>query len=274
MSTSAPVGVGEQPRLLDGDARHLADGQELGVAAGEDLPVHLLQELVDPRAAQVDGPPSPCRCPRRTAPSRQRRALGDHVDDVHAEAVDAPVEPPAHHRVDRGADLGVLPVEVGLLAARTGAGSTRRSPRRTPGGPGEERPPVGRLRARRRPGSFPRGPGATSTSPAWGCRATSATPWNHGVLVGGVVDHEVHDELHAALVDPGEQLVEVRERPEHRVDVAVVADVVAVVVLRRRVDRREPEHVDAEARRGSRGGPVMPARSPIPSPSLSAKLRG
>jgi hypothetical protein len=40
--------------------------------------------------------------------------------------------------------------------------------------------------------------------------------------------------------------VEVRERPEHRLDVLVVADVVAVVVHRRRVDRRQPQHVHPE----------------------------
>ncbi len=42
-------------------------------------------------------------------------------------------------------------------------------------------------------------------------------------------------------------VVEVGQRAERRVDAAVVADVVAVVVLRRRVDRREPHDVDAEA---------------------------
>jgi hypothetical protein len=67
------------------------------------------------------------------------------------------------------------------------------------------------------------------------------------VLVGGVVDHEVHHEPHPAVVRRCQQAVEVRERPEHRIDVLVVGDVVAVVVLRRRIHRREPQHVDAEA---------------------------
>ena len=42
------------------------------------------------------------------------------------------------------------------------------------------------------------------------------------------------------------EVVEVGERAEQRVDVLVVGDVVAVVVLRRAVDRREPDDVDAE----------------------------
>ena len=62
----------------------------------------------------------------------------------------------------------------------------------------------------------------------------------------GVVDHEVHDQLHPALVQPGDQLVELLERAEQRVDVLVVADVVAVVGHRRPVDRAQPDDVDAE----------------------------
>ena len=177
------------------------------------------------------------RAVRVAARRRRRRAarvLGDHVDDVHPEAVDAPVEPPAHHRVDGLADLGVLPVEVGLLAREQVqvvlAGRRVELPRR----PAEERAPVGR---RRRPPPVPVALRVVLR------RARLDEP---RVLVGGVVDHEVHDQLHAARVHAREQLVEVRERPEHRVDVLVVADVVAGVVLRRRVDRREPEHVDAE----------------------------
>jgi hypothetical protein len=66
------------------------------------------------------------------------------------------------------------------------------------------------------------------------------------VLVRGVVDDEVHDQLHAALVERLEQPVQVGQAAEERVDVLVVADVVTVVVLGRRVDRGEPQHVDAQ----------------------------
>jgi hypothetical protein len=66
------------------------------------------------------------------------------------------------------------------------------------------------------------------------------------VLVGRVVDDEVHHELDPALVHGREQRVEVGQRAERRVDVLVVADVVARVVLRRRVDGREPDDVHAE----------------------------
>jgi hypothetical protein len=88
-----------------------------------------------------------------------------------------------------------------------------------------------------------------------------------------VVDDQVHQQLHAALVQRRDQRVQVLERAEQRVDVPVVADVVAVVVLRRPVDRRQPEHVHAEVARWS-SLDRTPRRSPTPSPSESAKLRG
>jgi hypothetical protein len=61
-----------------------------------------------------------------------------------------------------------------------------------------------------------------------------------------VVDDQIHDELHAAGVRAGQQLVEGLEVAEEPVDLLVVADVVAVVVLRRLVDRRQPEHIDTQ----------------------------
>jgi hypothetical protein len=66
------------------------------------------------------------------------------------------------------------------------------------------------------------------------------------MLVRRVCDHQLYHQLHPALVHGGEQRVEILERPEDRIDVLVVAVVVAVVVLRRGTDRRQPEDVDAE----------------------------
>ena len=178
-------------------------------------------------------------------PVRQRGVLGDHVDDVHAEAVDAAVEPPAHHRVDGLPHLRVLPVEVGLLAGEQVEEVLPRGLVELPRGAGEERAPVRGLRPR-------------LTGPVAGAGRTPPVPVPLGtrrrrprldeprVLVRGVVDDEVHDQLHAALVESREQPVQVVQAAEQRVDGLVVADVVAVVVLGRRVDRGEPQHVDAQ----------------------------
>ncbi len=43
-----------------------------------------------------------------------------------------------------------------------------------------------------------------------------------------------------------DQRLEGLEIAEHRIDIAVIADVIAVVRDRRRVDRREPDRVDPE----------------------------
>lgn len=66
------------------------------------------------------------------------------------------------------------------------------------------------------------------------------------MLVGGVIDHEVHDHLDAALVRFGEQLVHVIHRAEDRVDGLIVGNVIAIVVLRRLIDRAQPDHIHAE----------------------------
>ncbi len=241
--------VGEAPSLLDGDARHLADAQQLRVAPGDNLPVHLGQELVDAGAAHRLGRPVPVRraVRRRTVmqPPVGVDTLGDQVDDIHPEAVDPAVEPPAHHVVDRLADVGVLPVEVRLLAAEQVQVVLAGGLVQLPGRAGEEALPVGRLRPRR-PGAHALTSRAPPVPVPSGVVGRAAGLHEPRVLVGGVVDHQVHDEPDAACVETGDQLVQLLQRAEGRVDVAVVADVVAVVVLRRGVQRGQPEHVDAQ----------------------------
>ena len=61
--------------------------------------------------------------------SGQSRRLRVAVRHVDAEAVDAAVEPEAQHVDEHVADRGVVPVEVGLRACRTGAGTTGRPAR-------------------------------------------------------------------------------------------------------------------------------------------------
>jgi hypothetical protein len=61
------------------------------------------------------------------------------------------------------------------------------------------------------------------------------------VLVGGVVGHPVDNDPHAALVGASQQVVEVGQGAEDRVDVGVVRDVVAEVGHGRPVERRQPD---------------------------------
>ena len=68
------------------------------------------------------------------------------------------------------------------------------------------------------------------------------------VLVRGVVGHQVHDQSQPEGVRCRHELVERVEVPEERIDLTVVRHVVAGVDLRRRIERVQPDGVDAEVR--------------------------
>src|SRR6185295_12410885 len=67
-----------------------------------------------------------------------------------------------------------------------------------------------------------------------------------GVLVGGVVDDQLDQDLEVARVRGVEKLAEVLEGAVARVHAGIVCDVVAVVTKRRRKEREQPEAGDAQ----------------------------
>ena len=60
------------------------------------------------------------------------------------------------------------------------------------------------------------------------------------MLVRGVVGHEVDEDLEPSLMRAGNELIEVLQRSVFRIDVAIVGDVIAVVLLRRGIEGRDP----------------------------------
>ena len=66
------------------------------------------------------------------------------------------------------------------------------------------------------------------------------------VLIRGVVNHQIHNDFQAQAVGSAKQFIHVIESAEHRVDVLVVGNVVAVVVLGRHVHGAQPNYVNAE----------------------------
>ena len=165
----------------------------------------------------------------------QQRVLGDLGDRVQAQPVDAAVHPEAQHVVHRGHDLGVLPVEVGLLAHEAVQVVLARGLVEGPRGADglEDRVPVvGRV--------------APDVPVALGVVAAGARLDEPRMLVGAVVRDPVEDDLDGARVALLDQLVEVVEGAEDRVDVAVVGDVVAEVGHRRGEDRRQPDRLDVQ----------------------------
>ena len=67
------------------------------------------------------------------------------------------------------------------------------------------------------------------------------------MLVGGVVGHEVEQNLKPPPMGLHQQVVEVSQRAEAWIDVAIVGNVIAEINHRRRVNGRDPDRVDPKA---------------------------
>ncbi len=172
---------------------------------------------------------------------RLGQVLDQRVRDVDAEAVDAPVAPEPQRRAEVGADLFVLPVEVGLLGCeQVQVPLSVGHP--LPGAAAEDGLPVGGRQ-------FPVLAPAVPEDVAVAGRGTRARPQclaEPRVAVRGVVGHQVDDHLQAQPVGLGGHRVEVVQRAQPRVDVAVVVDVVAAVGEFGGVEGAQPQGIDAE----------------------------
>ena len=198
-------------------------------------------ELGDQAVVVVVARP-PRRVGRVVAPPVVLDRLAQGVD---AEPVDPARGPEAQHREHRVAHGRVAPVEVrllgqvGVVVGAAGRGVAR------PRAPAEHADPVGRLVA----------PQVE--------RLAALRIREPRVAVGGVVRDVVEDQPQAEPARLGGERVEVRERAEDRVDVAVIADVVAEVGHRRGVDRRQPDAVHAEPAQVLQAG-AQPRQVPDP----------
>ena len=88
------------------------------------------------------------------------------------------------------------------------------------------------------------------------------------MLVRGVIDDEVDDHADAALLGAVRELDEVAERAVARIDAVVIGDVVAVVPVRRRLERHQPHRGDAEPLQVVQAS-HQALKSPMPSPLAS-----
>ena len=71
-------------------------------------------------------------------------------------------------------------------------------------------------------------------------------PLEPGMLVRGVVDHELGDDPQVAALGFGHEAAEIPHRAEVGIDAAIVGDVVAVVAAGARIERQQPQRGDAE----------------------------
>ncbi|MCY1228535.1 hypothetical protein D9M72_408560 [compost metagenome] len=166
------------------------------------------------------------------APLRQAGSLHQCVGHIHAESGHAPAQPETQHPLELIVDCLVVPVEVGLGGVEEVEvplpGPAVRLRDSCPGGSAKVRlPVVGRL--------FTIGSQAVPEDKHVTFRTASGGgegSLESGVLVRAVIGNEVHDhpQLQAGCLH--HHGVEVGQGAEQRIDVAVVADVVAGVLLR------------------------------------------
>ena len=165
--------------------------------------------------------------------------LDDERQRIHTEPADAELQPETHDPAHLAAHLGVRPIQVWLefeeaveiVLARLAVEGPRARLHTW-----ENHALVPVLRTLFRP-EVPR---AASRLAAGACFSEPR------VLVRGVVDHEIHQDPQAVLSRLLNQLHEVAARPVARVHAVEVADIVAVVPVRRRMERGEPDRIDAE----------------------------
>ena len=192
--------------------------------------------------------------PRPPAGCRGARVLDGVRDGVDPEAVDAAIEPEAHHLADRGRDLGIAPVEVRLLGVERVEVVLAARRVELPGrAPNAARQLFG---ARRRPLDRP-----TCTSRVAETCA-SARLREPRMLDRGVARDQVEQQPQPARVAGGHERVEVGERPVLGRDIGEIGDVVAEVGERRWVDGGEPDASTPSemSRRWSRRAIIPPGR--------------
>ncbi len=152
----------------------------------------------------------------------QPRLLDKRVGHVDPEPVHAPVEPELEDRLERGVNLRVIPVDVGLLGGEQMQVPLPWPPihldRAGPRGTAENAEPVvGGLIAI-----------LAATRPEHVALPLARTgPGRQGrleprVLIRRVVRHKVQNEFQSARMHLGQQVVKVGKRAEDRVDAAIV----------------------------------------------------
>ncbi len=159
------------------------------------------------------------------------RILDQVPDHIDAEAVDPLAQPEAHGVVDRLAHLAVTPVQVRLLGEEGVIIILSGCLIERPGAAAEFRQPVVR-RATVRLRIAPQIPVALRIV------ARASRLDEPGMLVGGVVGHEVEDQLETARMHGSRKRVEILHGAEQRIDPGVIRNVVTEIGHRRRKDRR------------------------------------
>ena len=63
-----------------------------------------------------------------------------------------------------------------------------------------------------------------------------------------MIQHQVHDDPDILFFCFCDQLLHIIQGAEHGVDILIIRNIIPVVILRRPVDRREPDRIDSQIR--------------------------
>lgn len=232
----APCRIGIELSLIGHGSWRLADRHQLGIV--KHALAQLMNVLVNLRPI---GAPGIIR-PEAIGIGWGRSEFGPfgyEVDDVHTEPVDPAPKPEPDDLVDVFPNFGILPIQVRLLLREQVQIVLPDLVVPLPGTAPERRAPVVRHLSRRRcilpDVEVPVRPGIRGDGPL-----------EPLVLIGGVVDHQIEHDADIESMRFGHQLIEILQRPELRLYLFVVRYVVAVVDVRRLIDRVEPDRIDAE----------------------------
>jgi hypothetical protein len=167
-------------------------------------------------------------------------ALAEIGDGVQAEAVDPEIQPAPHRLHDGQEHARIVVIEVRLMREETVPVIGFRH--RIPG-------PIGFFRIV----EDDAGTGITLIRVApdipvagGGAGLGSACTLEPGMLIGGVVDHELGDDAELSALGFQHEAAKVRHRAEIGIDVVIVRNVIAVVSSGRRIERQEPQRRDTE----------------------------
>jgi hypothetical protein len=192
-------------------------------------------------------------------------ALVEIGDGVEPHPVDPHAHPEVHRLAHGRVHAGVVVVEVGLV--RIEPVPEIRVGRRVPG-------PVGGLEVLEDDAGVLvalRGLAPDVELARGAAGGGAARALEPGMLVGGVIDHQLGDHAQPALMGRAQEQSEIGQRAVGGMDPGVASDVVAVVAQRRGIERQEPQRGDAQLAEMIELGGQAPK---VPDPVVVAVVEG
>ena len=216
---------------------HLRHGE--GIVLGKGMGFQICQEISHALHAvhHLGAHGQAVRAVRRIV--REGQILFDIDDGVDPEARKALVQPPVHHVVELLPHHRIFPVQIRLLLGKHMEIVFVRAGHRLPAAAAE----IGAQIAGRIAVFAPAEIEVVRVLSLWVGQSLSE-PF---VLIGAVVDDQIHDDVHIPLFRLVQQLVKLLHGAELPGNAVIVGDVIALIGKGRGIDGRQPENVNAQA---------------------------